>query len=82
MTNFRIIIRVMLLGLLQEATRIKTGANEATLPHSKRSMDNIMPEDILLDNIQDDKERLRMETQLNELRKARQMKNIVKKQKN
>ena len=77
MTNFRIIIRVMLLGLLQEATRIKIGAKEVTRPPSKRSMDKTMPEDVLLDNIQDEEERLLMETQLNQLREARRRKNIV-----
>ena len=63
-------ILVMLLGLMWEAIRIETVAKEVTLPSSKRSTDQLMPEDILLDNIQDDQERLLMETQLNQLREA------------
>ena len=71
------IILVMLLGLMWETIRIKTVAKEVTLPSPKRSTDQLMPEDVLLDNIQDDQERLLMETQLDELREARRRKIIV-----
>lgn len=78
MTNLRIIIRIMLLCfIMEETTRIKTGAKEVTLTPSKRPMDKLMPEDVLLNDIQDNQERLRMETQLDQLREARRKKNIV-----
>ena len=78
MTQRHVIL--LMLCLTQEASKTAAGVgpNHFTLPRSKHATDDLgMPEDVLLDSIHDEQDRVIMQAQLNNLRDARRRKKIM-----
>ena len=79
MTQLHVIL--LMLCLTQEASKTAAagvGPNHFTLPRSKHATDDLgMPEDVLLDSIHDEQDRVIMQAQLNNLRDARRRKKIM-----